>query len=150
MVLRDYHVDNLMILHGRDGIKACGLLDFQDALNGAVTYDIMSLMEDARRDIDPALLEEMRERYIAGMGDKLDRDAFLTSWAVLAAQRHAKVLGIFVRLCVRDRKPRYLVHIPRLWKLIKRALRHPALANLKDWFDRNVPEEYRIVPECQP
>ncbi len=150
MVLRDYHVDNLMILHGRDGIKACGLLDFQDALNGAVTYDIMSLMEDARRDIDPALLEEMRERYIAGMDDKLDRDAFLTSWAVLAAQRHAKVLGIFVRLCVRDHKPRYLVHIPRLWKLIERALRHPALANLKDWFDRNVPEEYRIVPECQP
>lgn len=149
IVLRDYHVDNLMILDGKTGLKACGLLDFQDALAGAVTYDIMSLLEDARRDIRPELFTEMQNRYISAMADKLpDTEAFLTSWAVLAAQRHAKVLGIFVRLCVRDGKPVYLRHLPRLWRLLERALEHPALAKLRLWFDKNVPAEFRGIPPC--
>ena len=149
IVLRDYHVDNLMILDGKMGLKACGLLDFQDALAGAVTYDIMSLLEDARRDIRPELFTEMQNRYISAMADKLpDTEAFLTSWAVLAAQRHAKVLGIFVRLCVRDGKPVYLRHLPRLWRLLERALEHPALAKLRLWFDKNVPAEFRGIPPC--
>lgn len=149
IVLRDYHVDNLMILDGKTGLQACGLLDFQDALAGAVTYDIMSLLEDARRDIRPELFTEMQNRYISAMADKLpDTEAFLTSWAVLAAQRHAKVLGIFVRLCVRDGKPVYLRHLPRLWRLLERALEHPALAKLRLWFDKNVPAEFRGIPPC--
>lgn len=149
LVLRDYHVDNLLLLNDRAGVKACGLLDFQDALHGAATYDIMSLMEDARRDIDFDLLTAMRDRYIAGMGDKFpDRGAFLASWAVWAAQRHVKVLGIFVRLCVRDGKKRYLQHLPRLWRLLERALEHPALGEMKVWFDKNVPAEYRKIPAC--
>lgn len=149
IVLRDYHVDNLMILDGKTGLKACGLLDFQDALAGAVTYDIMSLLEDARRDIRPELFKEMQDRYIAAMADKLpSKEEFLTSWAILAAQRHAKVLGIFVRLCVRDGKPVYLQHLPRLWRLLERALEHPALAKLRLWFDKNVPAEFRGIPPC--
>ncbi len=149
IVLRDYHVDNLMILDGKTGLQACGLLDFQDALAGAVTYDIMSLLEDARRDIRPELFKEMQDRYIAAMADKLpSKEEFLTSWAVLAAQRHAKVLGIFVRLCVRDGKPVYLRHLPRLWRLLERALEHPALAKLRLWFDKNVPAEFRGIPPC--
>lgn len=149
IVLRDYHVDNLMILDGKTGLQACGLLDFQDALAGAVTYDIMSLLEDARRDISPELFKEMQDRYIAAMADKLpSKEEFLTSWAILAAQRHAKVLGIFVRLCVRDGKPVYLQHLPRLWRLIERALEHPALAKLRLWFDKNVPAEFRGIPQC--
>lgn len=149
IVLRDYHVDNLMILDGKTGLQACGLLDFQDALAGAVTYDIMSLLEDARRDIRPELFTEMQNRYISAMADKLpDTETFLTSWAVLAAQRHAKVLGIFVRLCVRDGKPVYLRHLPRLWRLLERALEHPALAKLRLWFDKNVPAEFRGIPSC--
>ncbi|HBO58987.1 MAG TPA: aminoglycoside phosphotransferase [Alphaproteobacteria bacterium] len=149
IVLRDYHVDNLMILDGKTGLQACGLLDFQDALAGAVTYDIMSLLEDARRDIRPDLFKEMQDRYIAAMADKLpDKEEFLTSWAILAAQRHAKVLGIFVRLCVRDGKPVYLQHLPRLWRLLERALEHPALAKLRLWFDKNVPAEFRGIPQC--
>ena len=149
LVLRDYHVDNLMRLDGREGVKACGLLDFQDALDGAITYDIMSLLEDARRDIDPVLLNDMRNRYIDGLGAKIgNTDDFMASWAVLAAQRHIKVLGIFVRLCVRDKKPRYLTHLPRLWRLLERALEHPALGNLKIWFDRNIPADYRRIPPC--
>lgn len=149
LVLRDYHIDNLMLLPEREGVKSCGLLDFQDALHGAVTYDIMSLLEDARRDISPELFDTMQKRYMDGMGDLLgNREEFLTSWAILAAQRHTKVLGIFVRLCARDKKPVYLQHIPRLWRLLENSLQHPVLKRLKDWFDTNVPAEYRKIPSC--
>ena len=149
LVLRDYHIDNLMLLPDREGVKSCGLLDFQDALHGAIAYDVMSLLEDARRDISPNLFHEMQTRYIDGMGAHLgDKDAFLTSWAILAAQRHTKVLGIFVRLCARDKKPVYLQHIPRLWRLLENSLQHPVLTKLKNWFDTHVPAEYRKIPPC--
>lgn len=144
LVLRDFHVDNLMLLD-RPGLAACGLLDFQDAVAGPVTYDLMSLLEDARRDIDAELIARMRERYLAAFPN-LDRDAFAASWAVLAAQRHAKVIGIFTRLCRRDGKPHYLVHIPRVWRLLEQALAHPALHPLASWLDRHVPRERRVVP----
>ncbi|MBR1777200.1 MAG: phosphotransferase [Alphaproteobacteria bacterium] len=149
LVLRDYHVDNLMRLDSRKGVQACGLLDFQDALHGTITYDIMSLLEDARRDIAPDLFHDMRNRYMDGLGKKIaNREDFLASWTVLAAQRHIKVLGIFVRLCVRDKKNRYLQHLPRLWRLLERALEHPALGRLKVWFDKNIPADYRRIPPC--
>ncbi|MBY0430030.1 MAG: phosphotransferase [Rhodospirillales bacterium] len=144
LVLRDFHVDNLLLLP-RDGLEACGLLDFQDAVAGPLTYDLMSLLEDARRDIDPALVSAMRERYLAAL-PHLDRQAFTASWAVLAAQRHAKVIGIFTRLHRRDGKPQYLGHIPRVWKLFERALEHPALAAMKAWADTHLPPEHRRIP----
>lgn len=146
LVLRDFHVDNLLRLAGRPGVAACGLLDFQDAVAGPVTYDPMSLLEDARRDIAPSLVAAMRARYLAAF-PAIDRDAFDASWAVLAAQRHAKVIGIFTRLCRRDGKPVYLPHIPRVWRLLDGALAHPRLAGLKDWFDRHLPKERRGVPQ---
>jgi len=144
LVLRDFHVDNLLLL-GRDGIKACGLLDFQDAVAGPLTYDPMSLLEDARRDIDPGLVARMKARYLAQVPG-LDGTAFAASWAVLAAQRHAKVIGIFTRLCRRDGKPTYLVHIPRVWRLLEQALAHPALAGIAGWLDRHIPAARRSVP----
>ncbi len=144
LVLRDFHVDNLMLLP-RPGIQACGLLDFQDGVAGPVTYDLMSLLEDARRDIDPALAARMTERYLARFPG-LDRDAFAASWAVLAAQRHAKVIGIFTRLSRRDGKPGYLIHIPRVWRLLEAACAHPALAGIRDWLDRTLPAAGRVVP----
>jgi aminoglycoside/choline kinase family phosphotransferase len=147
LVLRDYHVDNLMLLPGRPGIAACGLLDFQDALAGPASYDLVSLLEDARRDIAPGLIAAMRRRYLAAF-PRLDRDAFGASCAVLAAQRHAKVIGIFTRLCVRDRKPKYLVHIPRVWRLLENAVAHPVLAPLGEWLDANIPRASRTVPRC--
>ena len=149
LVLRDYHVDNLMVLDGRPGVAACGLLDFQDALAGPAAYDLMSLLEDARRDIDPGLVDALRRRYAAAFPD-LDRPAFDAAFAVLAAQRHAKVIGIFTRLCLRDGKPRYLGHIPRLWRLLERALDHPDLAPVAAWFARNIPSERREKPSCPP
>jgi aminoglycoside/choline kinase family phosphotransferase len=147
LVLRDFHVDNLLRLDDRPGVAACGLLDFQDAVAGPITYDLMSLLEDARRDIDPALVAFLRRRYLAAVPG-LNQDAFDVSWAVLAAQRHAKVIGIFTRLCRRDGKPIYLQHIPRVWRLLEAALCHPRLAPLKTWLDQHIPKEKRRVPKA--
>ena len=144
LVLRDFHVDNLLRLD-RPGLAACGLLDFQDAVLGPLTYDLMSLLEDARRDIDEGLIAEGQARFLA-RHPGLDRAAFAASWAVMAAQRHAKVIGIFTRLYKRDGKPQYLVHIPRVWRLLERALAHPALAGLKAWLDRHIAPGQRGIP----
>jgi hypothetical protein len=145
LVMRDFHVDNLMRLSGRPGVAACGLLDFQDAVAGPVTYDLMSLLEDARRDIDPRLVASMKRHYLSAF-PALDAAAFEASWAVLAAQRHAKVIGIFTRLCRRDGKPIYLPHIPRVWRLLEAAIEHPSLDGIKTWFDKNIPKDKRGVP----
>jgi aminoglycoside/choline kinase family phosphotransferase len=147
LVLRDYHVDNLMRLSNRGGVAACGLLDFQDAVLGPVTYDLVSLLEDSRRDIAPTLVAAMYDRYLAAFPE-LDRAAFATSFTVLGAQRHCKVIGIFTRLDRRDGKPRYLAHIPRLWRLIEGNLRHPALAPLKEWLDHYIPRALRGTPKA--
>lgn len=147
LVLRDYHVDNLIWRPDRDGIAACGLLDFQDALAGHAGYDLMSLLEDARRDIADELIAAMMARYLAAF-PSLDAVAFRRDFAVLAAGRHAKVIGIFTRLCRRDAKPDYLVHIPRLWRLLERALKHPALAPMAEWMAAELPPETRVVPDA--
>jgi aminoglycoside/choline kinase family phosphotransferase len=148
LVLRDYHVDNLMVLDGRDGVAACGLLDFQDAVLGPLSYDLVSLLEDVRRDVPAKLVAEMRARYLAGMPG-LDRTAFDASYAVLGAQRNAKIIGIFTRLCRRDGKPDYLRHIPRTWGLLEADLAHPALGPVRAWFDREVPGDARRTPDAE-
>ena len=146
LVLRDYHVDNLMRIDGRDGLGACGLLDFQDAVLGPITYDLVSLLEDSRREITPHLVAAMYARYCAAF-PSLDRAALEASLVVMGAQRHCKVIGIFTRLCKRDGKPRYLAHIPRLWRLLESNFRHPALAPIAAWLDRHVPRDQRRIPE---
>jgi aminoglycoside/choline kinase family phosphotransferase len=145
LVLRDYHVDNLMLLPDRTGVARCGLLDFQDALRGPAAYDFVSLVEDARRDIAAATRAAARRRYLAAF-PALDAAAFDTACAVLGAQRHAKVIGIFTRLHRRDGKAQYLAHIPRVWRLLERALPHPALAPVRAWFDAHVPVRLRTAP----
>ncbi|HEY4134439.1 MAG TPA: phosphotransferase [Alphaproteobacteria bacterium] len=147
LVLRDYHVDNLMRLPSRSGVSACGLLDFQDALVGPTAYDLVSLLEDARRDLAPGLAEAMTARYLAAF-PKLNAEAFAAAAAVLAAQRNAKIVGIFTRLSRRDGKHHYLGHVPRVWRLLENDLRHPALASVRAWFDRHVPRELRRAPDA--
>jgi aminoglycoside/choline kinase family phosphotransferase len=142
LVLRDYHVDNLMLLPDRPGIKGCGLLDFQDAVTGQPSYDLVSLLEDARRDVPAPLRQAMIERYLAAFPD-LDRSAFLRSAALLSAQRNCKILGIFTRLWKRDGKRQYLAHIPRVWRLLEADLRHPALGPVAHWLDCHLPPETR-------
>jgi aminoglycoside/choline kinase family phosphotransferase len=139
LVLRDYHVDNLMRLPGREGLRAWGLLDFQDALLGPAAYDLVSLLEDARRDVPPALVAEALAHYAAARGPALE-EGFNAWYAALGAQRHAKVLGIFVRLAWRDGKPVYLAHLPRVWRLFAAALEKPALAPLKPLIEKLLPE----------
>ncbi len=148
LVLRDYHVDNLMRLKQRRGVGACGLLDFQDAVIGPVSYDLVSLLEDARRRVAATLRERMLARYLAAF-PALDRAAFAASYAVLGAQRSAKIIGIFTRLSRRDRKPQYLAHIPRVWRWLEGDLEHPALASLRAWFDHHVPPARRIAPAAE-
>jgi aminoglycoside/choline kinase family phosphotransferase len=148
LVLRDYHVDNLMLLHGRSGARACGLLDFQDAVCGPAPYDLVSLLKDARRDVPPALRGAMTERYLAGF-PRIDRAAVGRSAAILATQRNCKIIGIFTRLWRRDGKPGYLRHIPRVWRLIEEDLRAPALAPIATWLDRHLPPPVRHIPEAR-
>lgn len=145
LVLRDYHVDNLMGLPGRDGVAACGLLDFQDAVAGSAAYDVVSLLEDARRDLAPGLADGMMQRYFAAF-PKLDAPAFGASAAILSAQRNAKIIGIFTRLSRRDGKHHYLKHIPRVWRLLEQDLRHPALQDVRAWFDCTLPSSLRRAP----
>jgi aminoglycoside/choline kinase family phosphotransferase len=145
LVLRDYHVDNLMVLDGRVGVAGCGLLDFQDAVIGPAAYDVVSLLEDARRDVSPDLAARLRARYCDAF-PSLDAADFDASYAILGAQRSAKILGIFTRLDRRDGKPDYLKHIPRVWRWLEGDLRHPALKALCDWFDKAAPARVRIVP----
>ena len=145
LVLRDFHIDNLMLLDGRRGLQACGLLDFQDAVIGPIAYDLVSLIEDARRDVSAPVAAAMRQRYL-DRRKGIDAAAFETALAVLGAQRHAKVIGLFCRLCIRDSKPVYLRHLPRLWRLFEASLTHPALAELEEWMNRHVPAPLRRIP----
>jgi aminoglycoside/choline kinase family phosphotransferase len=142
-VLRDYHAENIMLLGGLD---SQGLLDFQDALVGHPAYDLVSLLQDARRDVAPELEAEMFDHYCRGAaasGRVIDVEQFLADYARLGAQRNAKIIGIFVRLWKRDGKPRYLDLIPRVWALLERDLAHPALAPVAAWFAANIPDELR-------
>jgi hypothetical protein len=145
LVLFDYHVDNLMLLPGRSGVAACGLLDFQDALLAPRPFDLVSLLEDVRRDVPPAIVRAMRERYLAAF-PALDRAAFDVSYAVIGAQRNTRIVGTFTRLLLRDGKPGYLALIPRTWKLLTGDLAHPALAPVREWFDRHLPPALRRAP----
>jgi aminoglycoside/choline kinase family phosphotransferase len=140
-VLRDYHVENLMLVGPG---RTLGLLDFQDALAGHPAYDLVSLLQDARRDVEPSIEEAMLKRYLAATGEG---EAFLNAYHVLGAQRNAKILGIFTRLWKRDGKPRYAALCPRVWAYLERDLSQPVLAPVAAWFDDNVPPELRGDPK---
>lgn len=141
LVLRDYHADNLMLLD-RPGLKQLGLLDFQDALVGHPAYDLASLLQDIRRVVSPELESAMLARYLAARPG-IDETALRTAYAILAAQRNIKILGVFTRLYVRDGKPAYTGFHPRLWDLVNANLAHPALAPVRAWFDAHVPASAR-------
>jgi len=148
LVLRDFHIDNLMLLPRRPGVQACGLLDFQDAVVGSPAYDLVSLLEDARRDVPVALRCAMTERYLSAFPE-LDRRDFQRTAAILAVQRNCKILGIFTRLWKRDGKPGYLCHVPRLWRIIENDLTDPVLRDIVRWLDRHLPAPARRVPDWQ-
>jgi len=141
-VLRDYHAENIMLLGGKAS-EPQGLIDFQDALVGHPAYDLVSLLQDARRDVDVHLETAMLLHYSQAIGGA--DDDFLADYATLGAQRNAKIVGIFTRLNARDGKPRYLAMIPRVWAALERDLAHPALGPVAEWFDANIPANLRVA-----
>ena len=143
--LRDYHAENIMLTDGM-GSARYGLLDFQDARVGHPAYDLVSMLEDARRDVSPDVEAAMLAHYKAatGRGDEFD-----TAYWALGAQRNTRILGVFVRLWKRDDKPHYRTFQTRMWGLLERDLAHPMLGPVRAWFDANIPAEARAVAWAQ-
>lgn len=142
-VLRDYHAENLMLIATEGGGDGLGLLDFQDALAGHPAYDLVSLLQDARRDVEASVEEAMLARYRSASAVGED---FMNAYHVLGAQRNAKIIGIFTRLWKRDGKPRYPALCPRVWAYLERDLMQPVLEPVTEWFALNIPPEQRGDP----
>ncbi|MFW8633923.1 aminoglycoside phosphotransferase family protein [Cribrihabitans pelagius] len=138
LVQRDYHAENLLWLPQRAGVARVGLLDFQDARSGHPAYDLVSLLQDARRDVTPAVEMQMIERYLAAT--RTDETGFRTAYEVLGVQRNLRILGVFARLSLDYGKPHYIGLIPRVWAHFIRGLEHPALAPVAALLRDNLPE----------
>jgi len=139
---RDYHAQNLLWLPDRDGVARVGLLDFQDALRAHPAWDLLHLLQDARRDVSPELETAMLDRYLAAR-PALDRERFLADYRALAASNAARILGrVFARQALLGR-PQYREYMPRTWRALERNLATPGMEGLKAWFDRHVPVEAR-------
>lgn len=143
--LRDYHSPNLLWLPERQGLARVGIIDTQDALMGHPAYDLASMLQDARVDVDFAIADALCAHYCALRKDDpdFDRADFDVAYAILGAQRATKILGIFARLSKRDGKHGYLRHIPRVSRYLERNLAHPRLSKLKRWFDTHLPAARR-------
>lgn len=142
MAHRDYHAENLIWLPERDGAARVGMIDFQDAVRAHPSWDLHSLLQDARRDVSPALEAEALDRYFA-LRPGVDRVGFMADYEGLAALNQARIIGVFARLIARDGKPRYRQFLPRMWRHLNANLDQPSLAPVARWFDRHVPPETR-------
>lgn len=137
---RDYHAENLLWLPQREGVARVGMIDFQDCVLAHPSWDLHSLLQDARRDVSPQLEAAALDHYFA-LRPGVDRQAFMTDYAALAALNEARILGIFSRLVVRDGKPKYAAFMPRMWAHLARNLAHPELAAVRRWIEAHVPIE---------
>jgi hypothetical protein len=151
LILRDFHAENLLWLPGRDGLARVGLLDFQLGQLGQPGYDLVSLLQDARRDVAPETEAAMTARFAAATGQRAE--TFAAQYAVLGAQRALRILGVFTRLCLVAGKPGYLRLLPRVWAQLQRNLAHPALADLRPVCDAHLPPPtadilQRIESQC--
>jgi N-acetylmuramate 1-kinase len=140
--LRDFHAENVMLIAGKSGLARFGLLDFQDALIGHPAYDLVSMLQDARRDVSPEVEQVELARYMTETGRGAE---FEQAYWALGAQRNTRILGVFVRLWKRDGKPHYRAFQPRMWGLLERDLAQPALAPVREWFDANIPQSARAA-----
>ena len=139
---RDYHAENLIWLPSRAGVQRVGLLDFQDALRAHPAWDLLSLLQDARRDVPPELERAMLDRYLTARPD-LDRDSFLADYAGLAALNAARIVFIFARQVAFFERPRYRDLLPRVWATLEKDIAAPTMAPIRAWFDRHVPPDTR-------
>ena len=139
--LRDYHADNLLVIPGATGKHSVGLLDFQDAVIGSPAYDMVSFLEDARRDVSQETVSICKELYV--QNTQIPIEAFDAAYAILGAQRNCKIIGIFTRLGARDGKYRYQKYLPRVWSHLHRDLLHPALAPVSYWIKNHIPVDWQ-------
>lgn len=137
LIQRDFHAENLLWLPERQGIARVGLLDFQDAMLGHPAYDLVSILQDARRDVSASLADEIKQYFI--QQNAYDPSAFDAAYAVFGLQRNLRILGVFARLCMRDGKPTYVDLIPRVWDHIYTNLRHPDLAHIAPMLTSSLP-----------
>lgn len=137
LALRDFHAENLIWLPERRGVARVGLLDFQDAMRCHPAYDLVSFLQDARRDVSPKIEAMMIDRYLDQNPHRADD--FRRDYAILGVQRNLRILGVFARLCIRDGKQHYVDLIPRVWGHVQTNLQHPALANVKAHLDTVLP-----------
>ena len=137
LALRDFHAENLIWLPQREGLARLGLLDFQDAVVSHPAYDLVSLLQDARRDVSPQRERQMISRYVAT--NALDGKSFAAIYALLGAQRALRIIGVFARLARRDGRMRYLDYLPRVWGTLERNLKHPALFELSRVIGEGLP-----------
>jgi hypothetical protein len=145
--LRDYHSPNLLWLPGREGLARVGIIDFQDCVLGHPAYDLASLLQDARVTISDELELKLLSQYARSrqLADPaFDMAAFVRAYAILGTQRATKILGIFARLDKRDRKSQYLVHLPRIEAYLRKGLSHPVLADIKAWYEKNLPKIFSV------
>jgi aminoglycoside/choline kinase family phosphotransferase len=151
--LRDYHSPNLIWLPQRAGVARVGIIDFQDALDEHASFDLVSLLQDARTFV-PQELEKELFAYYCGEVSKhepsFDQAAFAAAYADFGAQRNTRLLGLWLRLLLRDRKPQYVRLIPHTWGYLERNLRSPALADLAAWYDRHFPPVLRTGKLAMP
>ena len=139
LVLRDYHVDNLILQNSKSGLKKVGILDFQDAVIGSSSYDLISIVEDVRRPISNDLKNKLIKYFIDLTGYEVNQ--LEKELAFYSVQRNLKILGIFSRLNLRDNKPRYILYNDNAWKYIESNLDNPTMINLKIWLRKILPNE---------
>lgn len=137
LIQRDYHAENLLWLPEREGVARVGLLDFQDAMLGHPVYDLVSVLQDARRDVDPDIAGKMAEKF--ARSSNLEMTEFHRAYAVFGLQRNLRIMGVFSRLCMRDSKPHYVDFMPRVWEHIETNLRHPDLADIAALIRKDLP-----------
>jgi len=137
LIQRDYHAENLLWLPDRDGIARVGMLDFQDALLGHPAYDLVSLLQDARRDVSETTEAHMLNHYMTRTGR---RDDFRQAYFLLGIQRNLRIIGVFARLSKKNGKPRYIDLIPRVWAYLLHDLENSPSDDLADFIVEELPE----------
>lgn len=140
-VLYDFHAENMIWLPERSHGRRAGLLDFQDAVVGSPAYDMVSFLEDARRDVKKETITSVIDYYLKQT--HIPRAEFMAAYHVMGAQRNCRIIGTFARLSVRDNKPRYLAYMKRVWQHVENDLNHPLLLPIRHWMDKNIKPEWR-------
>lgn len=141
MILRDYHSPNLMWLPARQGWQRAGMLDYQDNVAGHPAFNLMFLLNDARRIVSPNVATAMKDRYFVGRGfDTAQREAFMAAYHVYLAINYTRVSSWPLRMKYSYSKPQYMVHLPRIIAYLQAALQHPACAPLRNWFNTYLPD----------